>query len=199
MDGHELTHGEYLLDSVGVGLDYQPYIVQTSHEKVNSYYDFLTIESMKDVAALGKWVMRREAHCNLFYSAVLLRQWYRKLSRTLDGKDNNSDGNESIATKNDEGKNAVFEVVGDPLHYTQEAENMMSSSFSYKAHQVSVCDNIVHFWRKEQSYGDVLPLVNYEGNGKIQTSHPSGTKKMDGISRLSGIENVYATVTGRNV
>lgn len=55
------------------------------------------------------------------------------------------------------------------------------------------------FGGKWSLYEYALFHVHYEGHGRVLTRNLSWTNKTDGISRLSGTENVYVNLTGMNV
>lgn len=79
-------------------------------------------------------------------------------------EENNSD--------NDSGEGmAIREVKRVPLCYIREAWNTMTISFSRKAHQVRVCKQAMHFWKKESSYGDVLSHVTREEHDMAPMRH----------------------------
>lgn len=102
---------------------------------------------MSKAVALCKGVMRLGAHGLLKFSALQVTQWCKMLSRTREQEDSERNCGESIATKDVEGKKrAVFEVDGVLLHLIEEVGNMMTSTISYKAHHVDVCEQPVHFW-----------------------------------------------------
>lgn len=75
-------------------------------------------------------------------------------------KNGDSDGGDSIVTKEREGKkNAVVEVKAFWLHYTREV-GTINSSLRCKAYHGSNCKEGVQFWRKLPSYCDGLSQMN---------------------------------------
>lgn len=120
------------------------------------------------------------------------------LSRAREEEDSDSDGNESVATENGEGKvQAVYKVKDLPLQYTREAGNLMTNNFNYKADHVNVGKKAVHVWRKGSSYGVELFLENYNGHCKVPTSHPWSTKEMEGVPQLNPADKLYVSVTSK--
>lgn len=93
---------------------------------------------------------------------------------------------------------AVLLNDGVLLHYTREVENKVRSNSSRQAHCFNVCEKVVHFWRKESSYGGVVSDVNYEKQDNVLTRHSGWTNEMEETPRRSATKNIYITVTGEN-
>lgn len=128
-------------DSVDFSLSYPPYNDRSGREDANSRYDIFNLESMSDVVALCKLVMKTGAHSDLFFlrnsslSATTCSQEQRGR------EDSDSDGGECIAIENDEGKKkAVSGAGGVLLHHCQEVRKMMTCNFSHNAHHIDICE-----------------------------------------------------------
>lgn len=74
------------------------------------------------------------------------------MSRVQKHEESDSHDSEGSPTKKDERKKkAGFEVGGVPLHYTRKVGNILTSIFSRRAYHFNVCEEHVHFWRKDSS------------------------------------------------
>lgn len=92
---------------------------------------------------------------------------------------------EGRATRNGEAKKTVCGAETVPLHYIPDADSMVSSTNSRKAHHVFFSTEIVKFWRKGSSYTAVLYHVNYKSHGKVPTRQSRHTNGIDGTIRLN--------------
>lgn len=111
--------------------------------------------------------------------------------------DRDRDGYECIATGEGRGnKKTVLEVEVIPLHYSEKMQNMMDSTLCRVPHQINVCEQALHLWKKGSSYGNVLSQVNYKRYGNMATRHSCYTNELEGISQLSRREKLFATEFG---
>lgn len=95
------------------------------------------------------------------------------LAKTRGEEVSYSYGGEGIVTEDGKSKkNTFYEVKGVALYYTREKENSLTSNLSFKAHHDNICEQVVPFWKKKSSYGDVLSYVNYQRHCKVPTRHP---------------------------
>lgn len=73
---HKLTEEMSLLDVFDLWLSGPPYNVQSGRKNVNSHKDVLSLEGMVNAVALGKRVMRTDAHGHLFCFVLHIGQLY---------------------------------------------------------------------------------------------------------------------------
>lgn len=73
-----------------------------------------------------------------------------------------------------------------------------NQQFQFQTHPVNVCEKSAHLWRKESLHVDLLSHLNYKVHGKVSIRHQWKTHEMDRIPRISGLGEVYATMTGMN-
>lgn len=88
-----------------------------------------------------------------------------------DGESGSDDGEGSATRAGEMKKKAVFDVDSFPFHYTGEVENIMIRDINRKAHDGTICEDAVLFWRKASSHGYDLSHVNYEENCNVPTTH----------------------------
>lgn len=146
IDEPDLTSRDYFFDSVDLVLRDQPYNVRSGRKYIISRYGVLTLENMADEAALCKQVMRSGAQGFLFCYALQSVHRYKMLSWAREEEDGDSDGGESIATKEVVGaKRIILDVDGVLLRDTGKVGNMITITLSQKVHHVTACEQAVHF------------------------------------------------------
>lgn len=79
----------------GLGAQYLPYILRSSHTGTSSHYVVVTFEGIANAVVLGKRVKRAEAHGHPHYSALLFCKWQKMLSMATE-EDEDRDGEDGI-------------------------------------------------------------------------------------------------------
>lgn len=74
----------------------------------------------------------------------------------------------------------------------------MTSILSNRARHINICEQAVYFWRKASANGDVVSLMNYEGNGEVPAKRRWLKNEMERFSRLCWPKKVFVPVTRQN-
>lgn len=125
-------------DSVDLLHSQPPYNILDGRKDVSCHYNFPTLEAMVGAVTFVKQVIKLGAHGRMFRSVLQLVQRYKMPSKARGG------GGEDITTRQgDSKKNAVFEIDGVPLHYTEKEQKLAYNILSRKAHPISLSEQAV--------------------------------------------------------